>query len=136
MGDRVLVVFKCKEEFSPTVYVHWGGSSVWSLLEKAAPIMRRGDLHYATARFIGTCHESSPRRALGLGVFGPPVDEGELYSAGFSRGDAGVILVDVDTGEALAFNGYGFIEERKQDDDDRPTPKNPHRRKLEGWYRE
>ena len=102
MGDRALVLFKDKASVSPTVYLHWNGHMVGRLLAAAAPRMRSGEADYACARFIGTCHEAI-EGGLSLGVFNTDAG-GEPES----QGDAGVFVVDVNTGEVSAYGGYGF----------------------------
>src|SRR5437588_4484632 len=57
MGDRVIVVMKDGDSYSPGVYLHWGGSGIIDLLQRAAPRMRAGDASYASARFCGVAHE-------------------------------------------------------------------------------
>lgn len=103
MGDRALVVFTEGEgRHGPSVYLHWSGNDVGELLTRAAPNMRAGDAGYACARFVGHCHEQIPG-GLSLGLFNTPED-----GRPDSHGDAGVFIVDVNTGEVVTYGGYGF----------------------------
>jgi len=108
MGDRALVVFHDDSEVSPTVYLHWSGGHVQNMLEAALPRMRKGDVSYSCARFIGVCNEWLSGRNTGFGVFNSPGTLDECKADGYSHGDAGVFLVDVNTWRVEAFNGYGF----------------------------
>ena len=105
MGDRALVLFKDNDCFSPVTYLHWSGYLVGAFLSEAAPRMRAGDATYASARFVGTCHEHLDG-GLSLGLFNSPED-GRPHS----HGDAGVFVVDVHTGEVETYGGYGFGSE-------------------------
>lgn len=114
MGDRALIIFhdKDKKDFSPVIYLHWHGSQVKELLEKALPRLRQGDINYAAARLIGVCHEQI-EGALSLGISNAPRGEpsevwAKVTSYDYSAGDAGVFLVDVDTWKVQAYHGYGF----------------------------
>ena len=106
MGNRAIVVFKNGSEVSPRVYLHWGGSQVPQVLARWWELMegRRGDESYGAARFIGLCHETFSGN-MSLGVFS---GERELNSCDWndeSPGDAGVFLVDTNTGEVERFDG-------------------------------
>ena len=100
MGDRAVVVFKSGHDFSPCVYVHWDGEHIPTLLMEAAPKMRKGDISYACARFIGHLNDSIPG-PLSLGVYNLSGD----YRTE-NPGDAGVFLVDVDSGKVENYGGY------------------------------
>jgi len=130
MGDRALVVFTDRNEtnYSPVVYLHWGGSDVLSLLEAASPRMRTGDVCYSAARFIGVCHEQMNGHR-GLGIFNSPTGDDArevIRSDDFSHGDAGVFLANVDTWIVQAWHGYGF-----GNGGDHPTPDQPHTMPLD-----
>lgn len=113
MGDRALVVcHKGRSDFSPAVYTHWNGHKVGELLDKAQHVMRKGDTSYASARLAGTFHENI-KGMLGFGLLPAPASWEEATSEDYSHGDAGVFMVDVDTGLVECFNGYGF-EDTKQ----------------------
>ena len=108
MGDRALIVFHDDDgEVSPTVYLHWNGEDVQNMLEAALPRMRKGDVSYSCARFIGECH-ARLNGNTSLGVFNTTVPLEGCKQSDFSPGDAGVFLVDVNTWRVEAFNGYGF----------------------------
>lgn len=106
MGDRVLVAFTDDDgtSYSPAVYMHWGGSDAADMIKAAVPHMRRGDALYAAARFCGECHKQLPG-VTGLGLMAGP-DAGADWDE-YSHGDAGVYLVDVNTGKVDARGGYG-----------------------------
>lgn len=117
MGDRaVFVCHRSRSKFSPAVYVHWQGHAAKSLLESAAPRMRTGDTSYSAARLCGVIHEQSDGNC-GLGLLGPPTDWTRATSRAFSHGDAGVFLIDVDTGLVECFNGYGFDDSANDNDE-------------------
>jgi hypothetical protein len=101
-----------REQFSPVVYLHWGGSDVPHILCALRERMqgRNNDIGYAAARLVGICHERIDGN-VSLGLFEFPKDglAGYLDSE-FSHGDAGVILVECDTWIAEAWNGYGFSD--------------------------
>ena len=112
MGDRAFIVLHDKNgNISPTLYLHWGGSSVSELLQKACSYMagRPGDVSYAFARLVGVCHVRTYGN-LGLGAFNGPETLDKAKTKDYSHGDAGVFLVDVSSPEwkAEAHNGYGF----------------------------
>lgn len=116
MGDRALVIFTDKKEVSPAVYLHWSGNRVPEFLEEHRELMkdRRGDVSYAAARFTGLCHTKIPGN-LSLGLFDVPKTVQTAIKSdvptlkalqGFSHGDAGVVIVDVNTGDWKAYAGY------------------------------
>jgi hypothetical protein len=110
MGDRVIVVLtetnnKTRKPFFAAIYFHWLGGDVIPLLKDAGKFMRRGDASYASARICGVIHAARPG-TLSMGLIeGPdsldPVDLGH-----FSHGDAGVVVLDMETGALTAFGGY------------------------------
>ncbi len=105
MGDRVLVVFKDRYGTSPALYGHWSGDSIVDVLSEAAPTMRAGDKGYALARACAALCSHVPG-ALSVGIHAGPKDLLPSTLKEFSHGDAGVLVVDVDTGEMTAFGGY------------------------------
>ncbi len=111
MGNRAVVVFHDGKEFSPCVYLHWGGSEVPTLLAELWALMagRRGDLSYSAARFIGVAHAKIPGN-LSLGIWNSPVSEppGDLPKQWreHSHGDAGVFVVDCRSGDVVRVGGY------------------------------
>jgi hypothetical protein len=119
MGDRALVIFENKEEVSPVVYLHWSGSRVPALLEQLKERMKgsEGDVAYAAARFVGICHESIEGN-LSLGVWNLPADTlvavrtrglssaADAELAGYSHGDAGVVVVNAEDFTFKAYGGY------------------------------
>jgi hypothetical protein len=109
MGNRVLVVFTDGQQYSPFVYLHWHASQLGALLTKWRERMqgREGDPEYGAARFVGVCHDHIEGN-LSLGIWNGPVSRAhaqsdtaamidELLREGNSVGDAGVVLVDVNT---------------------------------------
>lgn len=113
MGDRVLITFKTTDkatkttDYSPTIYMHWAGEGAKQMLLNAAPALRRGDIGYSAARFCGECHKSLVG-VTGLGLFAAPDPTKPDFDWNeFSHGDAGVYVVDVQTGKVTAHGGYG-----------------------------
>jgi hypothetical protein len=114
MGDRALVVFTDGKDVSPTTYLHWSGDAVPELLKEHHAVMqgRLGDVSYATARFIGICHTHIEGN-LSLGCWNTSaehraaiIDRNKAKLADYSHGDAGVIVVDCNTGKWSAYGGY------------------------------
>lgn len=109
MGDRVLVTFTDKDntDYTPAIYMHWAGDAAAELIRNAQPMLRRGDPSYAAARFCGECHKSLTGE-LGLGLLdAPKPSEPGFAWEDYSHGDAGVYVVNVDTGEVACHAGYG-----------------------------
>ena len=119
MGDRALVIFEHNGDVSPVVYLHWSGNRVPAILQTLKERMcdREGDVSYATARFIGICHEAIDGN-LSLGVWNLPVEtlvavntrglssEADKELADYSHGDAGVVVVDAKDFSFEAYGGY------------------------------
>lgn len=106
MGDRVTVFFKSNNgDVSPGIYIHWGGAGVLSLIADAASRMRRGDPIYSAARFCGHCHGVVKGNA-GLGLVPPPDADTDAAYEKMSPGDAGSVVVNIDTGEIVAYDSY------------------------------
>lgn len=107
MGDRAIITLKSGKEYGPMIYIHSFGSEVIDLIQNAAGGMRKGDVSYASARLCGYLHEQI-KGPLGLGIFGTPdlTEDGNIDMSKVSPGDAGVIVVDIDTGEIKAYEGY------------------------------
>lgn len=115
MGDRAVIHFvDARDEVSPGVYLHWGGSDVPALLRATFDLMatRRGDMQYTAARFVGVVHAGDkPGTNLSLGLWNAP--DGGLASirhSDYSHGDAGVFIVHLDAyGWSIEMHGgYGF----------------------------
>ncbi len=102
MGDRATVqLFDKDGDFSPILYVHWAGHRVQEILEKAAPVMRKGEASYAFARMVGVFHnETKPDQKLSLGVWNAT----EIQKSD-EQGDAGHFSVNIDTGEVINYGG-------------------------------
>jgi hypothetical protein len=137
MGDRAVVVFVGGGQVSPAVYLHAHGGLVPELLVAAVPRMRKGDVDYAAARFIGECHERIPG-ALSLGCSNITAEQ--LAHENFSPGDAGVFLVNVFTGDVRQWGGYrpeyvnGLVWTASTES--RGTIDRPMTAKLNGWAEE
>lgn len=103
MGDRCLIQFYDGKDFSPVVYLHRHGEQANEFLDIHDKVMqdRKGDLNYSCARFIGICHEKI-RPPLSLGIW----NAHHIMTEEDSHGDAGVILVDVNTFERSYLGGY------------------------------
>lgn len=119
MGDRVRVCFhEGRKNFSPVVYQHWAGPCVArNLVECGRRSCWTRDADQACAWFIAEATEGYSADQIGTirvsrCVLGSEDDEilDKLTSDKFSPGDAGVVLVDVLTWRAEAFNGYGFVD--------------------------
>lgn len=115
MGDRVTVVFKNDQDtnnvpFFAALYFHNLGDGVTLLLQQAAKFWRRGDASYAAARTCGVYHAKYPG-VLSLGIIEGPTDLTEETLEEYSPGDAGVVVVDINTGKMEAFGGYMVTED-------------------------
>ena len=112
MGDRVLM--QCHSarsgKFGPVVYCHWLGDVAPRIVDRLVRRMhpRRGDVDYASARLVQECtlaqgdHETSAGSCMGIGVW----NADHLLTAKDSHGDAGCVLVDVDTWQVDYLGGY------------------------------
>jgi len=105
MGCRAEITFvnnaKKVSWMSPTVYVHWAGDCIAGWLKEAGPTLRVGDVSYASARFIGFCHNAIDGE-LSLGVYDSPKlhEDADImdYSNWNNQGDYGHYIVDVSNG--------------------------------------
>ena len=115
MGDRALLIFTDGEEVSPVIYLHWAGSRVPDLLHQHQDLMasRGADVQYAAARFVGIVHATMPEQNLSLGIWNADrsmrkavlaADADKL--AEMSHGDAGLVVVNVQTYAWKAWGGY------------------------------
>ena len=113
MGCRAIVHFYQRRgdhvQLGPAVYLHWDGDRVKELLLKAQDRLRRNDVEYSTARFVGVCHEEIDGNT-GVGTWSAPASVDDLRDSDYSHGDAGVFLVNVESGavEHLEDSGFGF----------------------------
>lgn len=107
MGDRVIIFVTDGDDLSPAIYCHWLGDRAIDCIREAAPNMRKSDVSYAAARLISYLgnYIDGP---LSLGVWNvqapPKIDINSLKS--HSHGDAGVVLVNITTGEITVGGGY------------------------------
>ncbi|MGL6075445.1 MAG: hypothetical protein ACRC8S_14920 [Fimbriiglobus sp.] len=99
MGDRACLLFFDDRVISPTVYLHWHGEDIPDWLQLLTTRMRgrSGDAFYATARFIGICHERIEGN-LSLGVRSNSFTHADLQRPEIleaaSPGDSGLVVVD------------------------------------------
>lgn len=107
MGDRAMFVcHENEEEYSPGIYIHWGGSEALDLLRQAAPRMHMYDASEAAARLCGFLHEQlSGAKGLALCPSPQPGPDGTIDWEQYSPGDAGVIVIDVLDAKAECFAG-------------------------------
>lgn len=111
MGDRACVIFFDDTGVSPTVYLHWHGSTVpvWLDHLKSRMATRYGDAAYAAARFVGICHGSISGN-LSLGISSNDFSLADLLSKDrmdeASPGNAGIVVVDTSDFRWKAYGGY------------------------------
>lgn len=128
MGDRILVVCHDGQTVAPAIYGHWLGHEAPALLVAAgeAGILRKNDESYTAARVCGFFHEQSARETTGLGLLDAPEDLKTETLRAASHGDAGVITLNVKTGELAYFDSYHKTEKPDDWDDEdgefRPAP--------------
>lgn len=107
MGDRVLmqVYSAAQNAHGPVVYCHWLGDRAPQIMQSLIKRMQgRKDVDYATARLVQECC-SAQRDAdahLGIGCWNAPA----LLTAADSHGDAGCVLLNVDTWQVTYLGGY------------------------------
>jgi hypothetical protein len=107
MGSRaIFVCHENGEEYSPGIYIHWGGAEALDLLKRAAPRMYMYDAHEAAARLCGFLHEQLCG-VRGLAICSPPEPgpDGDIDWNAYSPGDWGVIVIDVVEAKAECFAG-------------------------------
>lgn len=101
MGNRALIIIHNadKSEYSPILYLHYGGDfSKYLKALKATMADRRNDVAYALARLTAIACDAFPGN-LSVGIMPLPADfaDTKTYLANLSHGDCGVYLVDADT---------------------------------------
>ena len=107
MGDRSVTVFRDQQDYSPGVYLHWNGSQTADYIKAASKQFRAGDAYYSAARFCGYCHTMiDSNRGLGLLPPPPDGDKTDWSYDGYGHGNAGVFIVDVETGEVTVHSDY------------------------------
>ncbi|WP_045769524.1 hypothetical protein [Xanthomonas albilineans] len=112
MGDRALIQLKCKQEVSPVLYMHWGGSYVGDIIKRTkARMASRHEIDYAFARLVQEAISDSPGDA-GFGVW----NQVELLTEGDSHDDAGCFVVDISSPEwpVTCFGGYGLADDEER----------------------
>ena len=106
MGDRVLMqcIIKKTGVFGPVIYGHWCGSDAPAIIAatKAQMIGHAGDVEYFSARLVQQVCATDPNGNTGAGIWNAT----GILTADDSQGDAGVILIDVDTGAVETLGGY------------------------------
>ena len=108
MGDRVLLQCHSAKsgKFGPVVYCHWLGDKAPQIVNQLINRMRprTGDLDYASARLVQECTlaQNDPDSYMGIGVWSAD----HLLTAKDSHGDAGCVLIDVDTWQTTYLGGY------------------------------
>lgn len=110
MGERALIQLIDKERnCSPTLYLHWGGGEVGSILSRLQKRMdgRRNDIEYGFARLVQEAINGDDGN-LSFGVS----NQSTIISDAYSPGDAGAFVVDVSTTPWTVWcggdSGYGF----------------------------
>jgi hypothetical protein len=106
MGDRVLIQCHSSKtgEFGPVIYGHWCGDRAADAVKRLRERMktRGGDLAYSSARMVQELIGDN-EGPLSFGVWNAKA----LLIRTDSHGDAGIILIDVDTDhKAQAIGGY------------------------------
>ena len=106
MGDRVLMqcIIQKTGVYGPVIYGHWCGNDAPKIIAatKAQMIGRGGDVEYFSARLVQQVCARNPKGNIGVGIWNAT----GILTAADSQGDAGVILIDVDTGEVKTLGGY------------------------------
>lgn len=107
MGDRAIIILHDAADFSPAIYVHWLGHAVPDLLKEHVEYMgaRLTDVSYSAARLVGQIH-TKHAGVTGLGIFAATGFDPKTKTGFESHGDAGVICLNVATGEVSAYDGY------------------------------
>ncbi len=111
MGNRACVIFYDSRRISPTIYLHWHGSSVPAWLEQLKHLMdgRFDDAEYSAARFVGICHQHISGN-LSLGLLSNRLTPAELKDErrmeAESPGNAGIVVVDTRDFTWKAYGGY------------------------------
>ena len=119
MGNRACIIFFDRTCVSPTVYLHWHGDAVPTLLGQLKDHMtgRIGDASYATARFVGICHTHIEGN-LSLGISANDLSLADIRNTkrmeDKSPGNAGVVVVDTSDFSWIAFGGYLADFDRRQ----------------------
>ena len=108
MGDRVLMQCHSAKSgrFGPVVYCHWLGDKAPQIVNQLINRMRlrTGDVDYSSARLVQECTlaQADPDSCMGIGMW----NTDHLLTAADSHGDAGCVLIDVDTWQTTYVGGY------------------------------
>lgn len=107
MGNRALLQLRNKNEVSPLLYLHWGGSEVGEIIRrtKSRIAHRHDDVIYAFARPVQEAINGMDGDS-GFGVW----NQDEVLTEADSHGDAGCFVIDLSTPERVtaAFGRYGL----------------------------
>jgi hypothetical protein len=106
MGDRALIQLTTKDgDVSPVLYLHWGGSDVANILQRAQEQMkgRANDLSYAFARLVQQAINGDGHNT-GYGVW----NHASRLTESDSHGDAGCFVIDVTTEAWSVAQGGGY----------------------------
>jgi hypothetical protein len=90
-------------KFGPVVYCHWSGDQAPKIVERLRKRMadRMGDLDYWSARLVQeTIGDSKGSTSFGIW------NADAILEADDSHGDAGVVVIDCDTGYVVCAGGY------------------------------
>ena len=114
MGDRAVIVLTDNNEVSPTIYLHWSGENVQSILERLQRRMgdRTGDVSYGAARCVQEAIDGDTDN-LSFGIWNTDeetrkavINRDSDKLSEYSHGDAGFIVVDVNDYSWKAYGGY------------------------------
>lgn len=107
MGDRTLVI--CVDDggdITPAVYAHHLGSDTADLIREVAPRLREGDPSYSIAAVAAHFWKAadSGHGYVSVGILPAPdkIDEATLRGD-YNHGDAGVWVINVDTGNVQQY---------------------------------
>lgn len=107
MGNRATIEVRDQASTAPCyVYIHWMGDQeqVIDMVKRAAPVMRRTDASYATARLIGTYHvEIDGGLSLGVTEYKEEYDNGH-YVVDMCQGT--IMNCDQTVAEGIEFGQF------------------------------
>jgi hypothetical protein len=103
MGDRVLIQLTYGDKFSPVLYCHNSGHRALDIVKATERRMqgRGGDLEYSFARLVQAAMGNGEGNT-GFGVWNAE----RVLTADDSQGDAGVVVVDIQTWKTKRMGGY------------------------------
>ena len=103
MGDRVLIQLTNGDKFSPVLYCHNSGHRALEIIDATKQRMatRGGDLDYSFARLVQAAIGTSDDNT-GYGIWNAEA----ILTADDSHGDAGVVVVDIESWTPKCMGGY------------------------------